>query len=168
MTPRHESAEVQGLQVYAYVTRLAESGATPDEIRQNLIEKGVDEREASRLADRIAASEAKKKIRARAISLLDQGVTPDQIQPQLGQEGFAQALVAEEVNSLLTTRAREEAERREDPRRLWRMLGAALVVAGVALYIGNRTGAFPTFPYAGGILMGFGSLVSAMGWLRSA
>src|SRR5262245_50998413 len=40
MTPRHESAEIQG-QVYVYVSRLAESGATPDEIRQKLIEKGV-------------------------------------------------------------------------------------------------------------------------------
>jgi hypothetical protein len=168
MTPRHESAEVQGLRVYAYVSRLAESGATPDEIRQKLIEKGVDAQEARRRADRLAASEAKKQIRARAISLLAQGVTSDQIQAQLGQQGFAQALVAEEVNALLTERAREEAERREDPRRLWRLLGAALLVAGVALYIGNKTGAFPTFPYAGGILMGVGALVSAMGWLRSA
>jgi hypothetical protein len=76
--------------------------------------------------------------------------------------------VADEVSALLADRARAETEQGEDPRRLWRLLGAALAVAGVGLYIGNKTGAFPTFPYAGGMLMGIGALVSAMGWLRRA
>jgi hypothetical protein len=164
----NENADVQGLKVYTYISGLAESGATPAEIRQKLIGKGVDPQEANRLADRVAASEAKKKIRARAISLLAQGVPPEQIRLGLVKEGFEQALVAEEVNVVLAETARAETEGREDPRRLWRLLGALLIVVGGGLYIGNTTGIFPTFPFAGGIVMFIGCLVSAMGWLRIA
>jgi hypothetical protein len=166
MSTPDEDREVEGLKIYSYVSRLAESGATPGEIRQKLIEKGIDPKQATRLTDRLAATQAKKTIRARVTGLLAQGVAPDLIQPGLVKEGFDPAFVAEVVNSLLTERAREAKERREDPQRLWRLLGAGLVVLGIGLFIGNTTGAFPTFPYAGGILMGIGSLVSAMGWFR--
>jgi hypothetical protein len=166
MSNPDERAEVQGLKVYAYVSRLAEHGATPVEIRQQLIEKGVDPQEATRLTDRLAATQAKRAIRVRATGLLIRGVAPDQVQSGLVQEGFDPALVAEEVSALLAERAREDKEWREDPPRLWRLFGAALVVVGVGVYIGNTTGAFPTLPYPGGVLMGIGGLVSALGWLR--
>ena len=118
MSTPDENAEVQGLKVYAYVSRLAESGATPAEIQQKLIGKGVDPQEASRLADRLAASQAKKQIRTRARNLLAEGIPPDEIQARLAQEGFGPALVAEEVTGLVTETARAESEWREDPRRL--------------------------------------------------
>jgi hypothetical protein len=168
MSTPDESADVQGLKVYGYIARLAEKGATPAEIREKLIGEGVDPQEASRLADRLATSQAKKQLRGRAGNLLAQGVSPDQIQFRLIQEGFGQALVAEEVSRLLAQTARAEADEREDPRRLWRLLGAVLIVAGGGLFIGNTTGIFPTFSYAGDIVMFIGALVSAMGWLRSA
>jgi hypothetical protein len=59
MSTPAESDEVQGLKVYSYISRLAESGATPLEIGQKLIEQGVDPHEATRLTDRLAASQAK-------------------------------------------------------------------------------------------------------------
>jgi hypothetical protein len=50
-----QDAEVRGLQVYAYVSRLSENGATPTEIRQKLIEKGLDAQEAARLTERLTS-----------------------------------------------------------------------------------------------------------------
>jgi len=167
MNSPDDGAELQGLKVYAYVSRLAKNGATFIEIRQKLVEKGVDAQEAARLTDRMAAYQAKKEIRARAISLLARGVPHDQIKPGFVQEGFDQPNVAEVVNALLEERAREEREGREDPWRLWLLIGAVLVVIGAGLNIGFRTDAFPTISYAGRILMGIGELVFTMGWLRT-
>jgi hypothetical protein len=165
-TPK-ENAEVQGLKVYGYIARLADTGATPAEIQEKLIGKGVDSQEASRLADRLATSQAKKQIQTRAGNLLAQGVPPDQIQRRLIQEGYSQALV-EEVNRLLAETARAEAEGRDDPRRLWRILGAVLIVVGWGLAIGNVSGIFPTLSDAGGSVIFLGTLLSAMGSHGSA
>jgi hypothetical protein len=167
MSTNEENVEVQGLKVYAYISRLAESGETPAEIQQKLIGKGVDPQEASRLADRLAASQAKKQIRARASNLLAGGMPPDEIQARLAQEGFSPALVAEEVTGLVAEMARAESEWREDPRRLWRLFGALLIVVGGGLFIGNMTGILPTFPFAGGTVMFIGGLIFAMGRFRS-
>src|SRR6516225_4472444 len=79
MSTPDEDREVEGLKIYSYVSRLAESGATPGEIRQKLIEKGIDPKQATRLTDRLAATQAKKTIRARVTGLLAQGVAPDLI-----------------------------------------------------------------------------------------
>jgi hypothetical protein len=168
MSTPDESAEVQGLKVYGYVSRLAESGATPAEIQQKLIEKGVAPRDAARLMDRLAVAQVKRDIRVRASNLLDQGVPPDQVHSGLVQEAFDPAIVAEQTNAVITERALADREWKEDPRRLWLLLGAALIVVGVGVYLGNKTGAFPTVPFAGGILMGVGAVVSAMGRFRRA
>lgn len=39
------------------------------------------------------------------------------------------------------------------------LLGLVLIVAGFALVVGNLSGAFPTFPYAGFLVSGLGSLI---------
>jgi len=43
------------------------------------------------------------------------------------------------------------------------VLGAAVVLAGYVLYLGNKGGAFPTFPYAGGITISLGVILVAAG-----
>lgn len=42
------------------------------------------------------------------------------------------------------------------------VLGLLLFVGGIALAIGNMSGAFPTFPYAGFVVSGLGSLIVAL------
>jgi len=42
------------------------------------------------------------------------------------------------------------------------VLGLLLFIGGIALAIGNMSGAFPTFPYAGFILSGAGLLLVAL------
>lgn len=43
------------------------------------------------------------------------------------------------------------------------ILGTLLFLAGIGLVVGNRTGLFPTIPFAGCILTVIGGLVSAAG-----
>jgi len=40
--------------------------------------------------------------------------------------------------------------------------GCATFVLGAALFLGNRTGEFPTFPFAGFIVLLFGSILVGM------
>lgn len=47
-------------------------------------------------------------------------------------------------------------------------VGALIVVVGVALWLGNMTGKFPTFPYAGYITIGIGGAIFAFGKKQSA
>lgn len=42
-------------------------------------------------------------------------------------------------------------------------VGALIVVVGVGLWLGNMTGKFPTFPYAGYITIGIGGAIFAFG-----
>lgn len=42
---------------------------------------------------------------------------------------------------------------------VWRVIGAIVAIAGGGLVIGNRTGQFLTFPYAGSIVMVIGVLI---------
>jgi hypothetical protein len=45
----------------------------------------------------------------------------------------------------------------------YRALGALVFVVGVGLFVGNVTGAFPSFPCAGFLVMGLGSLIWKVG-----
>ena len=43
------------------------------------------------------------------------------------------------------------------------LVGAAVVMVGLVLYEGNRSGVFPTFPFAGGLTMLLGASLMAAG-----
>jgi RecX family len=158
-----DSSNVDGLRVYAYVSRLHENGSAPGEIQQKLIEKGIDAQRASALVDRLIASEAKKKIRARAARLLSEGTPTEELLAKLIEAGFDGEMVAPVIEGFLEERKRNEQERKDDPKALWRIMGVGLLVVGFCLAVGNRSGLFPTFSYAGTIFMGIGFLVFMMG-----
>ena len=42
------------------------------------------------------------------------------------------------------------------------VLGLLLIVGGIALVVGNQSGAFPTFPFAGFLVSGLGSVILAL------
>lgn len=154
--------------MYSYVSRLRQNGAAPEEIQQKLIEAGVGPQEASALVDRLLAHEATQEIHTRAARLLREGVPAAELQARLVAEGFGAELVDPVVKDLLEERAREQKDREETPGPILRVFGAVLVVLGVGLLIGNRTGVFPTFPFAGAITMGIGALIFAIGQYRAS
>jgi hypothetical protein len=43
----------------------------------------------------------------------------------------------------------------------FKLVGGAVFVLGVVLFLGNRSGALPTFPYAGYLVMGIGATIWA-------
>jgi hypothetical protein len=160
-----ESHEVDGLQVYAYVSRLRADGATPLEIQQKLIENGLDPERAIALVDRLVAADEKKEIRARAFRLLSEGTAAEELKTRLINQGFDPGLVDPVVDELLQERKRDELEQKGSPRALWRTVGIVLLILGIVLLGGNMSRLFPTFSFAGTIVMGVGLLVFMMGSL---
>src|SRR5690242_9520477 len=107
-TPSEESGELDGLRVYAYVSRLRADGAAPPDIERKLIEKGLDPERARALVNRLLAAEEKDEIRARAARLLSQGTPAEELQTRLLKQGLDGALVATVVEELLRERKRDE------------------------------------------------------------
>jgi hypothetical protein len=128
-------------------------------MESRLVREGVDAEEARRLSARLFAKERAEHLRERAMDLLRQGVAAKEAEDQLVAEGFdlteaASAVCAERHK---VAQANDDADA-EDWR--WGLLtGGAVFAVGVLLAIGNNTGLFPTFSYAGTILMGLGSLM---------
>lgn len=158
--------DVQGIKVYSFIARLVENGATPAEIRERLIEAGVGLHNADRLTERLAHAQLKEKLRTQAATLLACGIAPDQLLPMLMEKGFPQQMAAEQVANLVTEQIADDKQARESPSRQWRMMGGILLVVGLVLFIGNRSGLFPTFPFSGGLTMFVGAIALLMGWFN--
>jgi len=161
-----ESADVSGLKIYLFVSKLLENGATPAEIEHQIVQKGIDPREAAELVRRLGAYQTKKDIQTRAAHLLDQGATPHAVASELVQAGYEPETVKMLVQLLIAERAKEKRESRWDETFVLRVMGIILILAGGLLVFGNRTGMFPTFPYLGTVLFGIGILLVLMGEYR--
>jgi hypothetical protein len=100
-----------------------------------------------------------------ALELLDQGDGVLDVRRKLVETGLdpeAAAAVVEAVQQQRSGEVRGESgytERGVGQRLGLAILGLALLGAGVVLLIGNRTGAFPTVPFAGFLTMTIGSMV---------
>ena len=134
---------------------LFDHGASIQEVEAQLVERGVPR---SDLEDLI--NKSLEKWFVRAIVLLHQGESRDSISWTLAREGLHPDLA-----SLLAVRVGAEDEAGTDmdlgTRILIRAVGFLFFVAGLGLVIGNRTGAFVTFPFAGFLVILFGAMISS-------
>jgi uncharacterized membrane protein len=89
---------------------------------------------------------------------LDQGNFPDVVKERLVRRGVDKTTASAVVDDILA-RFRAAEQEGQGTRLLLRFLGILVFVVGIVLFIGNVTGAFPTFPFAGFIVMSIGGLI---------
>jgi len=153
---------VSGLDVYALTNALINEGVALCELQACLLARGVSSDEASRVVNRVVAAELRKKINDRIAFLLAQGETPGAIRARLLEEGFDAIVTADRINETVA-RHRDDKESRQNSG--LGILGATAFVVGILLYLGNKTGILPTFPFAGAIAMGLGGFLVSMAWI---
>jgi hypothetical protein len=148
--------EVQGLNVFGYVYQQMGRGMSPADIEELLLSKGLNREEAAALVGRLVSYERKREAETVARELLGQGIPAQQVQTALIARGFDEQKVAVVIEAEKRNLQKERAEEIGP----WRtILGLALFFGGAVLFIGNATGAFPSLPYAGAILMGLGTVI---------
>src|SRR5262249_23227629 len=112
MQTPEESPEAEGrrvyVRIYPYACRLRDEGPSPEEIRQKLVEAGLDPQEAEAFVKHLATYEAKRTIRVRAAGLLGGGTPAEEVRTTLVGQGFDAHLVAQVVGGLLEDRSRQE------------------------------------------------------------
>jgi hypothetical protein len=133
----------------ARATGLMRTGLTPDAVRARLIEAGMDQG----IADHAVQVAGERQLLAESFEMLANGQSPDAVTQFLTGKGVplftAQEVVQGHIFKLQSMRPARTSARK--------VIGGCVVALGFALWIGNLTGAFPTFPFAGiiFILIGF-------------
>lgn len=134
--------------------------ATPTQILPQLKNQGLDDGQAGKILAlaqrRLQVQEAlqwlqqgKTEDEAKA-QLLSTGMQPDQADDVLGSALFHHFCLKRPVLSMLLGI-------------ILPLLGLACITGGLFLWIGNKSGRFVTFPYAGQLVIGVGVTMFAMG-----
>jgi len=149
------SGEQQGSQGdLDLVVQQLNGGQTAEAVRDNLVERGMAPADALSVVHRAC----KRALYDGAIALLNKGYSPDAVKEQLVAKGWGQPTAEFVVGEIV---ARDLAPRRGRrwERGVGEFAGIGMMVVGLGLFVGNVSGAFPTLPYAGFILMGVGGLI---------
>jgi hypothetical protein len=124
---------------------------------------GLPAEEAAALAHVVAAQRVPY---ATARELLDQGTGVLDVRRKLAESGLAPEAAAAVVEAVQKQRSGAVKGEVVSPARSpgLAILGVIVIGVGIILSIGNRTGAFPTFPFAGFITMTVGGMIVGIGW----
>lgn len=132
-------------------------GEPPESIQSKMRTYGFPEEMASDLVTGVAANHS---LHIEAARLLRSGASPEEMESRLVAGGVSPSTAARVVTEVLD-------RKQESPAIMVRaglmLLGGLLLAGGLGLVIGNRTGAFPTFPFAGFIVMTIGGAIFAAG-----
>lgn len=135
-------------------------GASPDEVRQMLVARGIDAQYAADFVQktlRRAAFDESKALYDEGASeaevvnhLIKSGLSPEAAEGAAGAASFSRAMRRWPLLSVVAGVALVG-------------LGAVVAFLGLILRDGNRTGRFVTFPYAGGATIVVGTCVASIG-----
>jgi hypothetical protein len=137
---------------------LLNHSASPEEVQGKLVERGLDQATASAIVRDLLI----QAIYADAAAMLNSGVSPKQAEQQLVDKGV-EPQVAKAVIDDLLAHAQLQAQQAGGGGLALQLLGGLIFVVGIGLFIGNVTGVFPTFPFAGFIVMGIGGAIVGAG-----
>ena len=159
------AAVQQALSIHA--ARCLERGESPAGLEQKLLASGLPPQEAAALA-RDAVAQRVPYTTAR--ELLDHGAGVLDVRRKLVESGLvpkAAAAVVEAVQRQRSGAVKGELVYVDGDEGRWPglvILGVVVVGIGVFLLLGNMSGRFPTFPFAGFITMTIGSMIIGAGW----
>jgi hypothetical protein len=147
---------VQGSMVYAI--SLLNEGELPEVIQARLVERGLTEEDAAGVVYNLLMDS----LYGEAVDMLNRGMFPDQVKEKLAAKGLEHQTASGIIEDILE-QSRLPPEAPDVPESvsgmLLKLLGGAIFVVGLGLFFGNTTGGFPTFPFAGYIVMGIGALI---------
>ena len=132
----------------ARATALMREGLPPETVRARLVDGGL----SSGLADQAIEVAVERQLSAEAFQMLVNGRGPDAAKAFLVGKGVS-PFVADEViqEHLITIQSMKPG-----PGAVRKVIGGCVVLLGIALIIGNITGAFRTFPFAGVLVLFIG------------
>jgi len=137
-----------------FAGKLLNSGASPEEVESKLRERGLDPTRAAGLVYNLML----QALYNNAAALLEAGVAPPRVEQRLVEKGFQPPIVKEVIEDLLNRAQQQEPQDGRGSAPL-QLLGGVIFVAGIGLLVGNVTGVFPTFPFAGFIVMTIGGAI---------
>ena len=136
-----------------FVDKQLNGGATAEAVRDRLVERGMAADDALSV---LSLAHKRATVYDGTIALLNQGYSPNAVKEQLVAKGWGRPTAEFIVGDIL---ARNLAQRRGRNRVPGKLAGGVTFLVGVGLWIGNFSGAFTTFPFAGFILMGIGGFI---------
>ena len=145
--------------LFAHAADMLNRRRPPESVESKLLATGLDAQTASAFVNDFVARRAPYD---RAAELLESGAAPEQVHQELVKSGLDDQTAATVVHYSVQFREHAHRERESAPARITlSVIGVLLLLAGVVLFVGNRTGAMPTFPFAGFIVMGVGGALVA-------
>jgi hypothetical protein len=129
-----------------YAADLLDRGASPDEVLDRLVARGTPPEAAAGVLDELAARAASDT----AVELLGKGYRPAEVKQMLAGGGLDPRAAAQVVDDAAARSDRGEWHP------LIRLAGLGIFGLGVVLLVGNVTGAFPSVPFAGWVVMTIG------------
>jgi hypothetical protein len=128
-----------------FASELLKAGLAPEAVQQKLIERGL----STDLAAKALEAVAEQDLLAESFSRLMEGQRPEAVKEFLVGRGMS-PFVADEV---LQEQVAQIQSMRPGPGPIRKVIGGLVVGLGVLLWLGNMTGVFPTFPFAGIIVI---------------
>lgn len=150
----------QRLAHLAHARELLAAGHLVEDVQEKLQARGLTAQET----EEIICDLAVEAVYVEAVALLNQGLAPMKVKRLLTDRGLDAQMASAIVDDIMA----------QNPRPSWwpsvtgilvRLMAAVVFAAGVGLYIGNTSGDFRTFPFAGFIVMSIGALIwSSADW----
>src|SRR5262245_28038140 len=147
--------------LYAHAEASLGRGAAPAELEGQLAGCGLHPQEAASVVRDLVA---RREPYVRATELLDGGASRDETHRRLVETGLDPGVATWVIDEVQRARSGEAAAREGSG---LTAVGAVVFFVGLGLMFGNITGLFPTFPFAGFLTTGLGSLLMSVGQGRS-
>ena len=120
---------------------LMRQGLSPDTVRAKLVEGGM----SPGIADHAIQVAGERQLSAESFEMLANGRSPNEVKAFLVSKGVPQFTAEEVIQGHIYTLQ----SMRPNSGSVRKVIGGCVVALGFGLLIGNITGAFPTFPGAG-------------------
>ena len=141
-----------------FAASLLNGGASTEEVHGKLVERGLD----PAIAAGVIRDWFVQAVYAEAVTLLNSGRSPKEVEQRLLEKGLEPDTAKAFIRSALAQGQEPQAQPTAGSG-LFQLVGGIVVIAGVGLLIGNMTGFFPTFPFAGFITMTVGGFIAGAG-----
>jgi cytochrome c-type biogenesis protein CcmH/NrfF len=135
-------------------------GAAAEQVEAELVESHGDAAVAAKLI-----AEALRRIKIEdAASRMEQGTTAEELRQELVSRGMEAEKAEEVVGAASFLRfCRQHPVVSMGLGVVLPLLGAVLVIGGILLWLGNKSGRFVTFPFSGHITIGLGLTILGLG-----